>query len=356
MVLVKRILISVLTILMSNVVNAERIKDISNLEGVRGMPLVGYGLVVGLNGTGDGNINHTQASLRRMLDTMGIKVGIGEKIRSKNVASVMVSSKLPAFARIGHKLDLAVTSIGDAKSIKDGVLLMTTLKGIDGEKYAIAAGSVISSGLSDNKNDRSFLSKNRVGTGVINNGGTVEKKWDLEIGGEGVVRILLKRPDFSTSQNIANAINKVFGEGVAVSEDSLSVRYRVGSDRSMVASMVAMVENIDVVTAQASAKVVVNSHTGTVVISSNVFVKEVVVTHGNLTVEVLADDGKKLVEGEILDLGKKEKTRAFTFSSGVSLKELVNNINKLGIGPSDLVAILQSLREAGAMQADLIII
>lgn len=335
--------------------NAERIKDVTNIEGVREMPLVGYGLVVGLNGTGDGNINHTQASLRRMLDTMGIKVAIGEQIKSKNVASVMVSAKLPPFARVGHKLDLVITSIGDAKSIKDGTLLMTSLTGLDGGKYAVASGSIMTGGLADNQRDGSFLSKDRFGSGVINNGGTVEKKWSLSIGGDGVVRLLLKKPDFTTSQNIARQINKTFGEGVAESEDSMSVSFRVGKDRRMVSSMVSMVENLDIQTAESSAKVVVNSHTGTVVISNNVMVKEVVVTHGNLTVEVVADDNKKLRDGENRDEELKQ-TRAFRFSSGVSLKELVNNINKLGIGPSDLVAILQSLREAGAMQADLIII
>jgi len=352
--LVKTLLISFL-ITMSSIVSADRIKDIAVIEGVRDMPVVGYGLVVGLSGTGDGNINHTQASLRKMLTTMGVKVDAGDKIKSKNVASVMVSGRIPPFARIGHKFDLTVTSIGDAKSIKDGTLLMTTLKGATGDMYAIAGGQILVSGLAGNQNDNSFLSKDRSVSGIINGGGTVEKNWKINIANDGRIRFLLKKPDFTTSSNMAKVIDANFGEGISINEDSMSVSVKAPAKKSSIAGFISMLENLDVATAITSARVVVNSHTGTVVISSTVRVSDVVVSHGSLIVEVKSGAKKGLQEGEVVEAALKDG-RVFEFSSGIDLKELVDNINKLGIGPSDLVAILQSLREAGAMHADLIVI
>lgn len=354
MVLVKNIL-GALVFLLSFGALADRIKDIAVIEGVRDMPVVGYGLVVGLNGTGDGNINHTQSALRKMLDTMGVKVDAGSAIKSKNVASVMVSGKIPPFARIGHKFDLTITSIGDSKSIKDGTLLMTTLKGADGNVFALAGGQILVSGLAANQSDTSYLSKNRAASGVISGGGTVEKNWDLKIGSNGRIRFLLKKPDFTTASNMKKVIDANFGEGISMNEDSMSVSVKSPSKKESVAGFVSMVENLEVNPAINSAKVVVNSHTGTVVISSKVLVSEVVVSHGSLVVEVSAGEAKGVEEGQVIEEEIKDG-RTFTFGSGVNLKDLIDNINKLGIGPSDLVAILQSLREAGAMHADLIVI
>lgn len=347
--------LAVLIVLFSATATADRIKDISVIEGVRDMPVVGYGLVVGLNGTGDGNINHTQSSLRKMLTTMGVKVDAGEVIKSKNVASVMVSGKIPPFSRIGHKFDLTVTSIGDSKSIKDGTLLMTTLKGADGSVFALAGGQILVSGLSGNQSDNSYLSKNRSASGIVSGGGVVEKHWDMPITNNGRIRFLLKKPDFTTSNNMSQVINANFGEGVAMNEDSMSISVKSPKDKHSIAGFISMIENLEVKPAVISARVVVNSHTGTVVISSMVKVSEVVVSHGSLIVEVKAGDQKGVRDGEVIDEDLVDG-RVFNFSSGIDLKDLVDSINKLGIGPSDLVAILQSLREAGAMQADLIVI
>lgn len=352
--MVKKIILCLCLLISGNSI-ADRIKDISVIEGVRDMPVVGYGLVVGLNGTGDGNINHTQASLRKMLTTMGVKVDAGERIKSKNVASVMVSGKIPPFARIGHKFDLTITSIGDSKSIKDGTLLMTTLKGADGSVFALAGGQILVSGLAGNQSDNSYLSKNKAASGIISGGGVVEKQWDLKIANNGRIRFLLKKPDFTTSRNMAMVINANFGEGVALNEDSMSISVKSPSTKSEIAGYVSMIENLIVTPAITSAKVVVNSHTGTVVISSKVLVSDVVISHGSLVVEVKTGEQKGVREGQVVE-EKLKDGRVFSFSGGVSLKDLVDNINKLGIGPSDLVAILQSLREAGAMQADLIVI
>ena len=352
---VKKLLITSLMMMISAFVSAERIKDISQIEGIRSMPLVGYGLVVGLPGTGDGNVKHTQSSLRKMLTTMGVKVDKNEAIKSKNVASVMVSANLPPFSRIGKKMDLIVTSIGDAKSIKDGTLLMTTLKGVDGSVYAIAKGQVVVSGLSTNAQDNSFLSKNRSASGVVTGGGVVERPWEVELSEDGFIRLVLRNPDFTTAQNVSDVINETFGEGSSYAENSLSISIKAPKNNKQITSFVSIVENLDVSPAEASAKVVVNSHTGTVVISKNVYISEALITHGNLIVDIKAEGLPGLEEGQVAQ-DNAAKGRAFKFKSGVSLNDLVKNINELGVGPSDLIAILQSLRSIGSLRAELIII
>lgn len=343
-------------LLLSGYASADRIKDISTIEGIRSMPVIGYGLIVGLSGTGDSNINHTEESMRKMLTTMGVKTNIGDKIKTKNVASVMVSGNIPSFSRIGNRFDLSVTSIGNAKSIKDGTLLLTSLKGADGKIYGLGRGSVLVSGLSFNEEDNSYLSKNRSTSGVVNGGGSVERKWgNLDIESNKII-FLLKKPDFTTARNMAKIINSNFGEGIALIENSTGVSVKAPKNKNDLSVFISMIENLDITPAIGVAKVVVNSHTGTVVISSTVRIRNAVVSHGSLVVEIKDNvDGKGLEEGAAVE----EKTtngRAFQFSSGITLNTLVTNINRLGIGPSDLVAILQSLKEVGAMQADLIIL
>jgi len=355
---IKSTIFSLITLLcLSSNVFADRIKDITTIEGVRDMSVIGYGLIVGLPGTGDGNVSHTQASLKKMLSTMGVKINQKDKIKSKNVASVMVSGNILPFSRIGQKFDLTITSIGDAKSLKNGSLLLTTLKGADGSTYALGKGRLLASGLSANGNDLSNLSKNRVASGMILGGGTVEKFWTPSFGTDGHIRFLLKNPDFTTSNNIADVINLRLMPGIAFSENSASVVVRAPKNKEGMSPFISSLENIDVTPAEPVAKVIVNSNTGTVVISRMVTVSEALVTHGSLTVEILAprDYDVEPQPGQDPDLIKRD-SRLFKFSSGVNLKSLINNINKLGIGPSDIVAILQSLKAAGAMSADLIIL
>lgn len=351
---IMRLLISSILI-MSSFVYAERIKDVTNIEGMRNMPLVGYGLVVGLPGTGDGNVKHTQSSLRKMLTTMGVKVDKDEQIKSKNVASVMVSASIPPFSRIGKKVDVTITSIGDAKSIKDGTLLMTTLKGVDGNVYGIAQGQVMVSGLSTNAQDNSFLSKNRSASGIITGGGVVERPWEVELSENGFLRLVLHTPDFTSAQNISDVVNASIGEGSSYAENSLSVSVKAPKDPRQITSFVSIIENLNVAPAEESAKVVVNSHTGTVVINKNVYISEALITHGNLVVDIRAEGLPGLEEGQVAQ-DDVDQVRAFKFQSGVSLNSLVKNINDLGVGPSDLIAILQSLKSIGSLRAELIII
>ena len=348
-------IILLMVMVFSVATNAERLKDITTIEGVRAMPLIGYGLVVGLPGTGDGNVKHTQSSLRKMLTTMGVKINIKDQVKSKNVASVMVSGFIPPFSRVGKKIDVTVTSIGDAKSIKDGTLLMTTLKGADGETYALSQGQVMVSGLSANGSDNSFISKNRSASGIISSGAVIERPLLVDLGVDGSLRLILNDPDFTTAENISTVINNSFGEGMSHAENSMSVNVKSTKDPKQIASFISILENIIVSPAEESAKIIVNSHTGTVVVSKNVIIKEAMITHGSLVVEIKDEEQQGIKEGEVAQ-DEQRKGRAFKFSSGISINSLVKSINKLGIGPSDLIAILQSLKNIGALKAELIII
>jgi flagellar P-ring protein precursor FlgI len=352
---VVKFIFTLLALSLSGQSYSDRIKDLAIIEGVRDMPVIGYGLVVGLPGTGDGNISHTQTSMKKMLDTMGIKTNLGEKIKSKNVASVMISGSIAPFSRIGQRFDLVVTSIGDAKSIKDGTLLLSTLKGADGSVYAIASGQILAGGLAGNEVDNSFLSKNKIASGMVLGGGSVEKKWMIPLGGEGYTRYLVKTPDFTTSKIIADEINRQLGEGTAISENSTSIRIKSPKDPSQISPYISLLENITVTPASVAAKIIINSNTGTVVATENIIISEALVSHGSLVVQITKEGLGGVAEGQAIG-DEEEDGRAFKFSSGIGINELISNINRIGIGPSDLVAILQSLKRAGALHADLIIL
>ncbi|MBN2699854.1 MAG: flagellar basal body P-ring protein FlgI [Methylothermaceae bacterium] len=348
---------------------AERIKDLAAIAGVRDNQLIGYGLVVGLNGTGDNttNIKFTGQSLRNMLTRLGVNLPPGINLRTKNVAAVSVHAVLPPFAKPGQNIDVTVSSLGDADSLRGGSLLMTPLKGVDGQVYAIAQGDLLVGGLSASGRDGSRITVNVPSAGRIPAGATVEQTVPTPFGDAKYVTLNLHQPDFTTAQHIAGAINRVLGPNTANPLDSASVRVSAPRDPGQKVSFLSMIENLSVEPGEASAKVIVNSRTGTVVISRHVRVQPAAVSHGNLVVTIR--ENPEVSQPEPFSRGgttqvvprsdvqiEEEGKHMFVFDPGVSLNELVRAVNQVGAAPSDLVAILEALKSAGALQAEMIVI
>jgi flagellar P-ring protein precursor FlgI len=345
---------------------AERIKDLASLAGVRNNQLMGYGLVVGLTGTGDKN-QFTSQSLRNMLQQMGVTLPPGGNLRSKNIAAVSVHAELPAFAKPGQAIDVTVSSIGDAKSLRGGSLLMTPLKGADGQVYAIAQGNLVVGGLSAEGRDGSKITVNVPSAGRIPNGATVERMVPTGYAQSNALMLNLHQADFTTANHLAEEINKTFGAGTAQALDAASIQITAPrGDPGQRVSFTAMVENLEISPGEAAAKIIVNSRTGTVVISSRVRVQPAAVTHGNLSVTIseqanvsqpnpLAGGNTAVTPQSNVGI-KEEASRMFVFKPGVTLDEIVQAVNKVGAAPSDLVAILEALKSAGALRAELIVI
>lgn len=352
---------------------ADRLKDLASVAGVRSNPLVGYGLVVGLAGTGDGSSNLTRQSMQSIISRLGLEVD-ARSLDAKNAAAVMVTAELPPFLKPGQEMDITVSTAGKAKSLKGGTLLMTPLMGADGEVYAIAQGNLVVGGLGVAAGDGSSLVVNIPTVGRIPGGATVERMVDTSFLETEYFVLNLDRNDFSTASAVADAINDLFGKGVALALDGTSVRVRApGNPEDRVAFM-GILETIEVEPAEPPAQVIVNARTGTVVIGGNVKVTPAAVSHGSLTVQVNEDfnvDGNAtVVNGDnnvVLpqppvvtpdsQIGVAEQVNpAFVFDPGVSLASLVDAINAVGASPADLVAILEALHTAGALRADLIVI
>lgn len=359
----------VLTIgLFASVTQAARVKDIASVAGVRSNQLIGYGLVVGLNGSGDkvSSSPFTEQSLRSMLTQLGIVVPSGTKLNPKNVAAVTIHSDLPAFAKPGQKIDVTVSSIGDAKSLRGGTLLMAPLKGADGKVYAIAQGSLIVGGLSASGADGSSITINIPSVGRIPNGASVERMVVTPFNRNNFLVLNLHRGDFTTARRVVDSINLAIGPGSAKAVDSISIRVDSPLDPAQRVSFVSLIENLEVVPGEAPARVVVNSRTGTVVISSEVRVSPAAVSHGNLTVTIsedqqvsqpgaLSSGTTTVVPSTQVDV-EEGGSRMFLFNTGVTLGEVVRAVNQVGASPSDLVAILEALKQAGSLQAELIVI
>ena len=369
-----RLAFTALVLLVPSASMAERIKDVASIAGVRGNQLVGYGIVVGLAGTGDGGNGLTLQSMQAMVSRFGI-VTDAAGLNGKNVAAVMVTSELPPFIKPGQKMDVTVSTLGGAKSLRGGTLLMTPLLGADGETYAIAQGNLVVGGLGVEGGDQSSLVVNIPTTGRVLGGATVERMVETSLLEADHLILNLNRGDFTASHNMAEAINELFGAGVAVPLDSSSVRVRAPQDPAQRVSFVSLLENIDVIQAEPPATVIVNSRTGTIVIGGNVRVTPAAVTHGSLTVKINEDpsvipnsnvvmnDNQTVItpaaptvtpDSEITV--DEETARAFVFDAGVSLSSLVDAINAVGASASDLVAILDALHEAGALHAEPIVI
>ena len=345
--------------------HATRIKDVADFEGVRDNMLVGYGLVVGLDGTGD-SLNKavfTKESFIAMLDRLGVRAR-EEALDSKNIAAVMVTANLPAFARSGSRIDASISAIGDSESLRGGTLLVTPLMGADGSVYAVAQGPVAIGGFSAGGAATS-VTQGVPTNGRIASGAIVEQELPFTLNGMKSIRLALKNPDFTTSQRIAKAINNNFGADVARSADSGTVELTTPPRyENNVAQLITQVEQLPV-TPDAPARVVINESTGVVVIGDNVRISRVAIAQGNLTIRVtetpqvsqpgpFAEVGQTAIvdrtQVDVLDDGKEKKLAIV--NGGVSLQELVTGLNALGISPRDMISILQAIKAAGALQAE----
>jgi len=358
----------------SGTILADRLKDLTSIAGVRSNQLVGYGIVVGLAGTGDGNIGLTLQSMQSMVSRFGLATDI-KGLDGKNTAAVMVTGELGAFGKPGQNINVTVSTLGKAKSLRGGTLLMTPLLGADGQTYAVAQGNLVVGGLGVEGGDGSSLTVNIPTVGRIPRGATIEKMVETPFINSNNVILNLHQGDFSTALSVSEAINDIFGDNVAVPLDASSIKVRSPKDPSQKVAFVSLLENIEVEPSRPAAKVVVNARTGTIVIGGDVRVTPAAVTHGSLTVKI--DEKKKVTAtgGAIVNENQvvttpgdavvtpetdieveEEPAKAFVFDPGVSLSTIVDSINAVGAGASDLVAILEALRESGALRAELIII
>ena len=355
--------------------HADRLKDLTSIAGVRANQLVGYGLVVGLPGTGDGSSQLTLQSMQSLIGQFGVTTSSALDLNGKNSAAVIVTAELPAFAKPGQRLDVTVSTVGQSKSLRGGTLLMTPLLGADGEAYAVAQGNLLVGGLGVEGADGSSLIVNIPTVGRIPGGGTVERLIETGFLETDNLILNLHQGDFSITNQVAEAINNVFGTGVAVPLDARSVKVRAPVQPSQKVSFISMLENIEIEPERQSAKVVVNARTGTVVIGGDVRVTPAAVTHGSLTVrvdenpQIVQQNAIGAVDGAVvaapgaaeqvadteIDV-EQEQARAFMFDPGVELSEIVEAINAVGTSPADLVAILEALREAGSLRAELVVI
>lgn len=345
--------------------HAARLKDLADIEGVRGNQLYGYGLVIGLNGTGDSQqVDFTTKSMSNMLEKMGIRSD-STKIRVKNVAAVMVTATLPPFIRPGSRIDITLSSIGDSKSLQGGVLVFTPLRGADGNVYGLAQGPVVVGGFSVGSGGDS-AQKNHPTVGMISNGAVIERSIPFDLFQAHRVRIVLKQPDFTTMTHVVRRINDHFGRPLAVAVDSASVEVAIADDLARdPVGLLARIEQLDVVP-DIEAKVVVNERTGTIIMGENVSLSTVALAHGNLSISIrsetqvsqpqaLAQQGQTQVVNNT-DVQVGEEDRALTVIKGrVTLGEVVAALNSLGATPRDLISIFQALKRAGALQAELVV-
>jgi flagellar P-ring protein precursor FlgI len=312
--------------------NAAKIKDLITIKGVRDNPLIGYGLVIGLNGTGDSGGEITNSSLKKMFQTLGLNPQ--KEITSKNVAAVIVTAKLPAFGRVGQKIDLTVSSIGDAASLAGGTLLVTPLKGGDNQIYATASGPLSVGGM---KKGAKFSS-----TGRIPGGGIVERELEIAFNNKKSLRLALNQPDFTTAARIEKVINQELGGKFATAADATTIDLIIPSQyERKVVEMIALIESFKVVP-DVSAKIVINERTGTIVAGGDIVLRRVALSHGDLVLEVKAAEGSAGKPGSLHILEKSS-----------TINDLVKGLNALGTSPEDLISIFQALKQNGALVADI---
>jgi flagellar P-ring protein precursor FlgI len=356
---------------------ADRIKDLASVAAKRSNQLIGYGLVVGLQGTGDGaDVSFTVQSMKSLLSRMGVKTegalaefekaGATEgKMEIKNAAAVMVTAELPGFAKPGQKIDINVSAIGKATNLRGGSLLLTSLRGIDGEVYALAQGALTATGID------AAAAGTKVAIGVptsarIPGGATVERIVDTPFATAEQLVLNIREGDFTTMSSIVGAINSRFGDGVAQAIDSVSVAIRAPQDLTQRVAFVSMIENLDVQPGEPPARVVVNSRTGTVVISRNVRVTAAAVSHGTISVAITATNEvsqpNPLAAGQTVGVQNAEvavnepNKPMFLFQPGVDLRQIVDAVNQVGASPSALIAILEALKSSGSLRAELVVI
>lgn len=357
----------VLTLLISPMVLAERLKDLAGIQGVRQNQLMGYGLVVGLDGSGDQTTQtpFTVQSIISMMQQMGVTIPVGTSLQLKNVAAVMVTTSLPPFSQPGQTLDVTVSSMGNAKSLKGGTLLMTPLKGADNQIYAMAQGNVLVGGVGASSNGTK-AQVNHLSVGRISAGATVERAVPSPLGNGNSVQLELNTADFSTASRVVEAINNRFGAGTAAAVDGRVIQVRAPQANDQRVAFLGVLESIDVVPAQTAAKVILNARTGSIVMNQSVTLETCAVAHGNLSVVVSAEnavsqpnalsDGQTAVVGNSSVAITKESGQLLMLKAGASLAEVVKALNSIGATPQDLLAILQAMKASGALRADLEII
>jgi len=369
--------VTLATAVLPSAAYADRIKDLASVAAKRSNQLIGYGLVVGLQGTGDGaDVSFTVQSMKSLLSRMGVKTegalaefekaGAAEgKMEIKNAAAVMVTAELPGFAKPGQKIDINVSAIGKATNLRGGSLLLTSLRGIDGEVYALAQGALTATGID------AAAAGTKVAIGVptsarIPGGATVERIVDTPFATAEQLVLNIREGDFTTMSSIVGAINSRFGDGVAQAIDSVSVAIRAPQDLTQRVAFVSMIENLDVQPGEPPARVVVNSRTGTVVISRNVRVTAAAVSHGTISVAITATNEvsqpNPLAAGQTVGVQNAEvavnepNKPMFLFQPGVDLRQIVDAVNQVGASPSALIAILEALKSSGSLRAELVVI
>jgi len=348
---------------------AERVKDLASVQGVRSNQLVGYGLVVGLDGTGDqtSQTPFTLQSIKNMLIRYGVTIPPGTNPQLKNVAAVTVHADLPPFAKPGQNIDVTVSSIGNAGSLRGGSLIMTPLLGADGQVYAMAQGSLVVGGFGVSGKDGSRIAVNVPSAGRVPNGATVERAVPTGFDQTPFVILNLHTPDFTTSARLVEGINKLLGDATAQAMDGVSVRVTAPIDPNQRIAYLSTLEQIEIEPGDAPARVIVNSRTGTVVIGAHVRVMPAAVSHGSLTVTIterasvsqpneFTRGGDTVVVPESTVQVDQPQARMFVFDAGVDLNDIVRAVNQVGAAPGDLVAILEALKESGALRAELIVI
>ncbi|NVD98316.1 flagellar basal body P-ring protein FlgI [Massilia sp. BJB1822] len=348
-------------------VQAERLKDLASIAGVRQNQLLGYGLVVGLDGSGDQTTQtpFTVQSVASMLQQMGVALPPGTNLQLKNVAAVMVTTSLPAFAQPGQLLDVTVSSMGNAKSLRGGTLLMTPLKGADGQVYGMAQGNVLVGGVGAQAGGSSVV-VNHLSVGRISGGATVERAVPTSLGQDNMIRLELNTTDFATASRVVQAINDKYGSGIAYALDGRVIRVQAPSSSDLRVAFIGTLESLDVKPAQGAAKVIMNARTGSVVMNHAVTLETCAISHGNLTVSVSSEPqvsqpnplsgGQTVVtQSSQVDV-KKDGGKVLMLKGGASLAEVVKALNAIGASPQDLLAILQAMKAAGSLRAELEII
>lgn len=353
-------------VILSPHANAERLKDLASIQGVRNNQLLGYGLVVGLDGTGDQTTQtpFTVQSIISMMQQMGVNIPTGTSLQLKNVAAVMVTTSLPPFAQPGQTLDVTVSSMGNAKSLRGGTLLMTPLKGADGQVYAISQGNLVVGGVGASANG-SQTQINHLGVGRISGGATVERSIPNAIANADRINLELNDSDFSTASMVVDAINNKFGAGTAAAQDGRVINVKIPDSNSRVAFLGSL-ESLTVSPAQSAAKIILNARTGSVVMNKAVTLDSCAVSHGNLSIvistsPVISQPGA-LSSGQTVSTARsqieinKEPGKVLQLPAGANLAEVIKALNAIGATPQDLLAILQAMKAAGSLHADLEVI
>lgn len=363
----RRVLLVTLLLSFSANIHAERLKDIAGIQGVRQNQLMGYGLVVGLDGSGDQTTQtpFTVQSIISMMQQMGVSIPVGTSLQLKNVAAVMVTTSLPPFSQPGQTLDVTVSSMGNAKSLKGGTLLMTPLKGADNQIYAMAQGNVLVGGVGASANGSKTL-VNHLSVGKISGGATVERAVPSPLGHGNTIQLELNQTDFSTASRVVEVINKKFGADTAAAMDGRVIQVRAPMANDQRVAFLAALESLEVAPAQAAAKIILNARTGSIVMNQTVSLDNCAVAHGNLSIVINTDNNvsqpNALAGGQTTPTANstvsitKEGGQLLNLKASPNLAEVVKALNSIGATPQDLLAILQAMKASGALRAELEII